>query len=115
MSLRIQRSAWFIGDLEHYAAWYDRQAGWEVAERYLRSVAATLTRLAEMPGIGHQTSFRAAALKKLRCLPANRPFQKHLIFYRYDDTTLFVERVVHGARDLPRRLTQPPNAQASQD
>ena len=37
MSLRIQRSEWFIGDLEHYAAWYDREASWEVAERYLRS------------------------------------------------------------------------------
>jgi hypothetical protein len=31
-----------------------------------------------------------------------------LIFYRYDGTTLCAERVVHGARDLPRRLTEPP-------
>ena len=32
MSLRVQRSEWFIGDLEHYAAWYDREAGWDLAE-----------------------------------------------------------------------------------
>jgi len=38
MSLRVQRSEWFIGDLEHYAAWYDREAGWDLAERYLKAV-----------------------------------------------------------------------------
>jgi hypothetical protein len=42
MSLRVQRSDWFIGDIEHYAAWYDREAGWDLAERYLRAVASTL-------------------------------------------------------------------------
>ena len=49
MSLRVRRSEWFIGDLEHYAAWYDRAAGWDLAERYLKAVAATLARLAERP------------------------------------------------------------------
>lgn len=28
-----------------------------------------------------------------------------------NDATLYVERVIHGARDLPRRLTQSPEAQ----
>ena len=46
MSLRIQRSEWFMGDLEHYAAWYDREANWDVAERYLQAVAVTLAKLA---------------------------------------------------------------------
>jgi hypothetical protein len=31
MRLRVQRSHWCIGDLEHYTAWYDQAAGWEVA------------------------------------------------------------------------------------
>jgi toxin ParE1/3/4 len=111
MSLRIQRSEWFIGDLEHYAAYYDREAGWELMERYLRSVAATLDRLALMPGIGHPTSFEAPALHDLRCHSVERPFRKHLIFYRHTEDTLYAERIIHGARDLPRRLTQPPGAQ----
>lgn len=111
MSLRIQRSEWFIGDLEHYAAWYDREASWEVAERYLRSVALALGRLAEMPGMGQQTSFQAAALLGLRYGRAERPFQKHLIFYRHDETVLYAERIVHGARDLPKRLIQPPGSE----
>jgi plasmid stabilization system protein ParE len=108
MSLKVRRSDWFIGDLEHYAAWYQSEASWEVAERYLRAVALTLVRLSDMPGMGCPARFLAPALRNLRCLPVERPFDKHLIFYRHDQETLYVERVVHGARDLPLRLTQPP-------
>jgi plasmid stabilization system protein ParE len=38
------------------------------------------------------------------------PYHRHLIFYRFDDKKLFAERILHGARDLPRRLLQPPHA-----
>jgi hypothetical protein len=37
------------------------------------------------------------------------PFAVHLIFYRHDAGKLFVERLMHGARDLPRRLLERPN------
>ena len=46
----------------------------------------------------------------LRFCQIARPFQKHVIFYRYDDKSLFAERVMHGTRDLPRRLLEPPAA-----
>ena len=108
MSLRVQRSEWFVGDLEHYAAWYDTEAGWGLAERYLRAVTPTVAKLADIPTLGHVTAFKAAELQGLRCIPVERPFQKHLVFYRYDQTTLYMERAVHGARDLPRRLMQHP-------
>ena len=112
MSLRIRRSNWFIGDLEHYAAWYTGEASWEVAEHYLRAVSATLARLANMPGMGHLARFSVPALHGLRCFPVEKPFEKHLIFYRHDASTLYVERVVHGARNLPQRLTEPLAAEA---
>lgn len=80
MSLRVQRSEWFLGDLEHYAAWYDREAGWKIAARYLSAVAETLARLAARPALGHRTNFKALELQDLRCLAAEKPFQKHLIF-----------------------------------
>jgi toxin ParE1/3/4 len=113
MSLRIQRSEWFLGDLEHYAAWYDQEAGWDVAERYLQAVSHTLTLLAEIPGLGHQTFFTTADLQSLHCRAVEPPFQKQLIFYRHDERVLSAERIVHGARDLPRRLTQPPGSEES--
>ena len=108
MNLRVQRSEWFLGDLEHYAAWYDREAGWDIAERYLHAVAATLARLAALPTLGHGTIFASPELRELRCFRVEKPFQKHLIFYRFNETMIFAERAVHGARDLPRRLVQPP-------
>ena len=107
MSLLIRRSDWFIGDLEHYAAWYQSKASWEVAQRYLLAVSATLKRLADMPGLGRTTRFQVQALRDLRFYPVERPFEKHLLFYRHDESTLYIERVIHGARDLQRRLTQP--------
>jgi plasmid stabilization system protein ParE len=108
MSLLIRRSDWFIGDLEHYAAWYQSEASWEVAQSYLRAVSATLTFVANMPGVGRAARFSSPALRDLRFCLVERPFQKHLMFYRHDETTLYVERVIHGSRDLQRRLTQPP-------
>ena len=108
MILRVARSEWFIGDLEYYAAWYCDQAGWEIAERYLSAVSVTVNRLAEMPGLGSRTRFSNPTLRNLRCFSVERPFEKHLIFYRHDDSALYLERIIHGARDLPRRLTQSP-------
>jgi plasmid stabilization system protein ParE len=111
MSLLIRRSDWFIGDLEHYAAWYQVEASWEVAQRYLFAVSVTLARLGDMPGLGRLARFPSPALRDLRSYPVERPFEKHLMFYRHNATTLDAERVIHGARNLPRRLTQPPAAE----
>ena len=110
MSLPVSRSDWFVGDLEHYAAWYQHEASWDVAERYLRAVSATVSRLAETPGLGRPTRFSNPVLRGLRCFPAERPFNKHLIFYRSDESELHLVRVVHGARNLSQSLTQPPSS-----
>lgn len=110
MSLRVNRSKWFVGDLEHYTAWYQDEASWEIAERYLRAVSTTVARLAETPGIGHVTRFPNPILRGIRCRTVDRPFGKHLIFYRHDDSTLYLERAIHGVRNLPRRLLQSPSA-----
>jgi hypothetical protein len=40
-------------------------------------------------------------------MQVEKPFQKILIFYRHDATELSAERLMHGARDLPRRLSEP--------
>jgi plasmid stabilization system protein ParE len=111
MSLPIRRSEWFIADLEHYADWYQREASWEVAERYLRAVNATLARLANMPGLGCLANFPTSPLQDIRYFPIEKPFAKHLIFYRYDKATLYIERTIHGARKLPQRFTQGPTSE----
>jgi len=35
-----------------------------------------------------------------------RKFRAEATFYRATETELFVERVMHGTRDLPRRLQE---------
>jgi len=102
----LQRSDAFVADFEQQVRWYVEKAGESVARRYLGALDATLNLLRERPAIGRRRRFRHPMLKGLRSLRVNPPFHLHLIFYRYDSATLYAERVMHGARDLPRRLVE---------
>ena len=109
MRLTVQRSAWFVEDFEQQGRWYARHATEAVAARYLTSLHRTVDLLSQQPGFGRQRHFRHPELRGLRSFRIEQPFSKHLIFYRYDDKSLIVERVMYGGRNLPRRLTEPPN------
>jgi toxin ParE1/3/4 len=111
MSRAIRKSAFFLGDLETQFRWYEEEAGWEVAWRYLLAVDQTLARLAEHSDLGRTRHFSHPELQGLRSFLVARPFHRHLIFYRQDDRNLYAVRVMHGARDLPRRLRQPPGTE----
>jgi len=108
MNLALDRAAFFILDFELQAAWYVREADVEVARRYLHALDATLQLLRIQPGLGRTRRFRHPQLKGIRSFRVSPPFDQHLIFYRFDRSTLYAERVVHGMRDLPRRLLEPP-------
>ena len=41
-------------------------------------------------------------------MAVGRRFDAHLIFYRCSETSISIERVMHGARDLPQRLLEAP-------
>jgi plasmid stabilization system protein ParE len=79
-----------------------------VAERYLRAVDQTIHSLASYPDLGLRRHFQSLELADMRSFQASRPFDKHLIFYQAGDR-LSIERVMHGARDLPRRLLEDPS------
>lgn len=108
MNLQLQRSDAFIADFEQQARWYVQEAGVVVARRYLSALDATLTPHCQQPGLGRVRRFRHPLLKGIRSFRVNPPFNLHLVFYRHDSTTLYAELVMHGARDLPRRLVEPP-------
>ena len=110
MILALSPSPYFTADFDLQIAWYVERADERVARRYAESVVHTLGRLCDNPGIGARCGFRHPMLSTLRFCPIARPFQKHIIFYRYDDKNLFAERVMHGSRDLPNRLLEPPGA-----
>jgi toxin ParE1/3/4 len=108
MNLTLHRSDDFNRDFDLQYRWYLEQAGEAVAERYLQALLGTLRLLAAQPGLGRQRTFRHPALRDMRSFRLASPFEVHLIFYRHHAGELFAERLMHGARDLPRRLVEPP-------
>lgn len=108
MSRALHRSPFFNEDFDLQYRWYLAEAGEEVAERYYRAVLDTLRELTRQPGLGRKRRFQHPDLRNLRSFRIEPPFNVHLIFYRAGDDVLFVERLMHGARDLPRRLVEPP-------
>jgi plasmid stabilization system protein ParE len=108
MSLAVNVSGRAETDLTHQYRWYLGNANAEVAERFLKAFEVTAEKLAQQPGLGWARKFRAPELSSIRSYPVGSRFEVHLIFYREYGDALSIERMMHGARDLPRRLLEPP-------
>ena len=104
----IRQSHDFWADMLKQVDWYRENAGPEVAEGYINAVEATLQSLAKNPGLGRPRFLSWPELAGIRSWRVEPPSRRHLIFYRFDEELLMAERVIHGARDLPRRLLQSP-------
>src|SRR5438093_5570543 len=111
MSLRLQKADAFLEDFTLQALWYVREAGHDVARRFQKAVDSSLRLLCEQPGLGRLRCFHHPKLRSLRSFPVERPFQRFLIFYRAGGVTLQAVRLMDGARDLHRRLAEPPGSE----
>jgi toxin ParE1/3/4 len=100
-----------VQDLDLQYEWYAENADEDVAERYLAAVERTRISLCQQPDLGRLCHFRGRKLANLRSIPMEGAFKKHLMFFRLQDDTLFIFRVLHGVRDLPRRLLDPPGVE----
>ncbi len=100
----VRQSDCFWADLLRQVDWYREKAGPAVAEGYVNAVEATLQALAKTPGLGCPRFQHWPELAGIRSWRVDRPYHRHLIFYRFDEETFIAERIIHGARDLPRRL-----------
>ena len=110
MSRALRKTPAFMADFESLFAWYLDQAGEKVAWRFQTALDNSLGKLSVRPDLGRLRLFRHNALTGLRSFPVERPFENLLIFYRANNDVLDVIRVMHGARDLPRRLRESPTA-----
>jgi len=106
--MKIRKSDNFISDVEGQYEWYVINAGWEVAEHYLSAVEITCRLLEQHPLIGPMVGFSHPKLREWRFIVVFRPFQKHVLFYEIEDGHPVLRRALHGHRDLPRRLLEPP-------
>ena len=107
MKLSLHRAEKFNADFDQQYNWYLEQAGEELAERFFNAVEITLQSLLAQPDLGSTRKFRPFALTGIRSFQVKSPFQNILIFYRHTAAELSVERLMHGSRDLPRRLAEP--------
>ena len=69
------------------------------AVRFIDAAEITFTQLAKTPGIGKVTKLVMSQLGEIRQWRI-KGFQDYLIFYRIQNTTVEILRVLHGARDL---------------
>lgn len=94
-------------DLALQYGWYEREADRDIAERYLQAFMNTVALLVQQPEMGMVRRFQNSRLKGIRSFQMQGAFRVHLVFYRIEGDVLVVFRVLHGVRDLPRRLTEP--------
>jgi toxin ParE1/3/4 len=107
MSRTLRRNPRFTADVQDQFAWYWDEAGEEVAWRFEAAVEQTLMAIARQPDLGQPRHFKHPQLHGLRALTVARPFSKLLLFYRPKADHIEAWRLMHGARDLPRRLIEP--------
>jgi plasmid stabilization system protein ParE len=106
MSHRLEIAAKAERDISSQHEWYCKNAGEEVADRYVAAVREATYRLKTQPGLGSSRKFKRRGLARIRAIRVDRPFDVHLVFYRCDETTVTVEYVKHGALDLPKHLRE---------
>jgi toxin ParE1/3/4 len=73
------------------------------ARKFYEAVFQTMEDLAQMPYKGAVCRFAEAELHGLRRWHV-KGFMKHLIFYRMEEDTLVIVRILHAARDLENVL-----------
>lgn len=78
-----------------YIARRDRRS----AQRLYHAIRQTVSRLAEMPGLGGVYGFTDPRVREIRVWQA-RGFDNYLIFYLPRETELLVIRVLHAAQDI---------------
>lgn len=111
MSHAIGKSLLFHADVTNQFGWYFYEAGEVLAWRFFKAVDQTLLKLTRQPDLGRRRRFRNPVLQGLWSFPVSTPFHKFLNFDRGADDKLEAWRLMHGARDLPRRLVEPPGSE----
>jgi len=109
--MSVRKSDDFISDIERQYRWYLENANEDVAERYLAAIEATCQLLGRHPQLGPRGRFNDPRLRDWRFFVVFRPFHKHVLFYEVNGEDAVMRRAMHGHRDLPRRLLEPPGTE----
>jgi toxin ParE1/3/4 len=111
VSLPIRRSDEAQRDVELQAEYYAQERDLQLALDFTHAVESAATALGSTPSLGPICQLKHAELGRLRKWRVDPPFDRHLIFYRVEADAVVVVRIIHGMRDLPRRLLNPPGVE----
>jgi toxin ParE1/3/4 len=100
----IERSSEAMLDLAAHVLYLHREAGPEIALRFVDAVEEALRRLEEFPELGRLRHFRQAGLRSWM-VPG---FRRWLLFYLPVKNGVRLYRVIHSAMDLERQLGPEP-------
>jgi toxin ParE1/3/4 len=92
-------------DLFAAVAYYRREGSPATARRFVTAAEETFARLAQTPDIGRRYQTDHPQLQHLHIWRV-RDFEPYLIFYHATDDTLFIVRVLHGARNIEHILEE---------
>ena len=106
--LQVRYAPWFDADVQFRTAWYAERGGPGLADRFIAAVEATVRKLADNPLRGRRPYPKDRDLHDIHLLRIGKPFHKYMLYYRFTSDALILERLIHGARDLPRRLRDSP-------
>lgn len=101
---RVYRRPRFQADVVNQFSWYFEEVTEEIAWQFEEAVKETVARLIQNPTLGRLRHFRSPRLQNLRSFHVNLPFDRFLVFYRFENNILTMERLMEGSRDLGRRL-----------
>ncbi len=87
-------------DLAAIGAYIAEQASETTAGRFLGRIRRTIEDMAHFPGSRPLVPELGADIRRL-------VVGRYLIFYRFDETTVFIVRVLHGARNITKKLIRP--------
>ncbi len=87
-----------LRDIEEHYRWLAKEAGLDVADRFLAAADHAFRRLAERPGIGPSIPSSDPRIARLRKGKVGG-FPNVLVFYEPRPSGVSVVRVVHAAQD----------------
>lgn len=106
MIARVELLPQFRRDVIEQYCWYGEQLDEELAQRFRTAVTETIAFIQNHPDAGPICLIPDKTLAGIHFFRIKPPFEKWLLFYRVVDDHLHVVRLLHGMRDLPRRLKE---------
>jgi toxin ParE1/3/4 len=103
---RLQFREVSVADLLQVHDYLREQATSALADRFLMAVERTMEQIRRYPAAGSLFRPRLISLAGLRWWPIAE-FPRYLVYYRVESGVLDIVRVLHGARDAKRELSQP--------